>query len=330
MFELPHQLKLNLERELRGRGAAALARDAAALSSRYRQSGGGPAEPVAYAITRMPATFAATAAALAALAAGLSGPGPRTLLDAGAGTGAALWAAAAIWPEIEGATLIERSLPMVELGRRLAAGAGGAVATARWLTADLAGPWEVAPHDLVTAAYALGELTEGARAALVTRLWAQAQVALVIVEPGTPRGWAVIRAAREQLRAEGARIIAPCPHESHCPMPDDDWCHFAQRLARTRGHRAAKGAALGYEDEKYSYVAVARHGGDPAGARVLRRPVVRPGRIELTLCARDGLRQPVVTKADREAWRLARDLGWGSAVPPDTLEGQRDGPRDRE
>ncbi len=317
-MELPNQLRLALERELRGRDGAALAREAADLSSRYRQTGGGPADPAAYAIARMPATFAAVAAALGALAAALPDSAPRTLLDVGAGTGAALWAADATWPSLAAATLIEGSPPMIELGSRLAAKGGGAVGPARWIRADLLGPWEAEAHDLVTAAYVLGELPASARASLVARLWERAADALLLIEPGTPRGWATIRAAREQLRAAGAQIVAPCPHVGACPMPADpaeDWCHFAQRLARSRAHRAAKGAALGFEDEKYAFIAVSRRPGMLPGARILRHPTIRPGRIELALCATDGLRPMTVSRSERELWRLARDLAWGDSIP---------------
>lgn len=326
-MELPNELRLSLERELRSFDARLLSRSAAELSARYREQGAprgpldGPAA-AAYAAARMPATFAAAAAALGALAAGLPGFGPRSLLDVGAGTGAALWAAAEQWESLESATLIERDGAMAALGRRLAAGGRRAVPRAAWRAADLTGPWEAPPHDLVTAAYVLGELPEPARAAAVERLWASAAGALVLIEPGTPRGWAAIRAAREGLRALGAQIVAPCPHQGACPLSDDDWCHFAQRLSRTRAHRAAKGAALGYEDEKFSYIAVARQAGAPAGARVLRHPIVRPGRIELSLCIDAGLRRALITRAAGPAWRAARDLRWGDAVPADTLEEQ--------
>lgn len=321
-MDLPNHLRLAIERELRGRDGGALARAAADLSARYRRSGGGPVDPTAYAATRMPATFAAIAAACGATAAALPGFAPRSLLDAGAGTGAALWAADATWPSLAAATLIEAEPAMAALARRLAAHGGALAAASRWVVADLAGPWEAEPHDLVTAAYLLGELPEPARPALVARLWGRAAGALLLIEPGTPRGWATIRAAREQLRAAGAHLVAPCPHEAACPMPDDpgaDWCHFAQRLARTGFHRSAKGAELGYEDEKYSYLAVARAPGALPAARVLRYPVTRAGRVELALCARDGLRRATVTKGDRAAWRAARDLSWGDAAPPELI-----------
>lgn len=322
-MELPNQLRLMIERELRG-GGAALAREAAALSADYRAAGRAgtlsATTAMAYAATRMPATYAAASAALHALARGLPAFAPATQLDLGAGTGAALWAATSRWPELAAATLIEREPAMIALGQRLAASSAGVLSQAQWRQADLLGPWEAPQHDLVTATYMLGELPDQQRAALVARLWERAAGALVLVEPGTPRGWATIRAVREQLRAAGAMLVAPCPHQGPCPMPADDWCHFAQRIARTRAHRAAKGAALGYEDEKFSYVAAARVTPTPIAARVLRHPTVRPGHIQLALCADDGLRQVTVSRGSGSGWRLARDLRWGDTLPPGALE----------
>lgn len=325
-MELPNDLRLALERALRGVRPGEIAAAAADLSARYREGHGrGAAAPyvrdaagaAAYAATRMPATFAAVAAAARATAAALPDLAPRTLLDVGGGTGAALWAVAATWEDLAAATVLEREPAMLALGRQLAAAARHpALPRATWRETNLARPWQAEPHDLVSVAYVLGELDPAARADLVTRLWNLAGSALLIVEPGTPRGFAIVREARAQLIGLGAQIVAPCPHAGACPMAENDWCHFAQRVARTREQRRAKGAELGYEDEKYSYVAAARAPGQPIGGRVLRWPIVRPGRIELALCTPEGLRTETITRSDRR-WREARDLRWGDALAPE-------------
>ena len=36
----------------------------------------------------------------------------------------------------------------------------------------------------------------------------------------------------------------------------DDWCHFSQRLPRSRDHMLLKDASVPFEDERYSYVVV--------------------------------------------------------------------------
>jgi ribosomal protein RSM22 (predicted rRNA methylase) len=326
-MDLPNDLRLALERALREARPAALATAAAALSARYREGHGrgavelpyvhDAAGAAAYAAARMPATYAAIVAAARATAAALPELAPRSLLDVGGGTGSALWAAVGAWESLAAATVIEREPAMLALGHRLAAaGRHPALPRAAWQAADVTTPWQAEQHDLVSAAYVLGELDEGPRAALVERLWSLAGQALLIVEPGTPRGFAIVRAARARLITLGAQIVAPCPHQAECPMAGGDWCHFAQRVARTREQRKAKGAELGYEDEKYSYVAAARAPGLPIAGRILRHPLARPGRVELALCAPDGLRAETISRSDRR-WRQARDLRWGDALAPE-------------
>ncbi|HKX33439.1 MAG TPA: small ribosomal subunit Rsm22 family protein, partial [Blastocatellia bacterium] len=98
-----------------------------------------------------------------------------------------------------------------------------------------------------------------------------------------------------------------------CPMPADDWCHFSRRVERSSLHRRLKGAELGYEDEKFSYVAVTREPLPPAAARVLRHPLRHPGVVKLRLCAADGLTALTVSRKGKEAWRQARKIDWGDA-----------------
>jgi ribosomal protein RSM22 (predicted rRNA methylase) len=134
---------------------------------------------------------------------------------------------------------------------------------------------------------------------------------LVIVEPGTPDGFSRIRAARAELVAQGARVVAPCPHDADCPLAQDNWCHFSVRVARSRRQRQLKGGEAPYEDEKYSYVIVAATPPEVRHARILRHPKISPGRIELTLCGARGLAERTVVRSDGGAFRLARKIRWG-------------------
>jgi ribosomal protein RSM22 (predicted rRNA methylase) len=83
-------------------------------------------------------------------------------------------------------------------------------------------------------------------------------------------------------------------------------------VERTSLHRKLKGGDLGYEDEKYSYVAVSREPVELSGSRVLRHPRHNPGLIELELCTAAGPRHERVTKRTREQFRAARKAFWGS------------------
>ena len=168
------------------------------------------------------------------------------------------------------------------------------------------------PHDLVIAAYSLGELEPR----FTARLWEAARVALVIVEPGTPRGFALMRSVRAQLLAAGAHIVTPARQRRPAPMADPDWCHFAARVERSAIHRRAKGGDLGHEDEKFSYLAVAREAVELPDARIVRHPRQSPGLIEITLCRGTAIEGERVTRRDPGRFRAARKAQWGDAWNP--------------
>jgi ribosomal protein RSM22 (predicted rRNA methylase) len=296
--QLPAEIRRYINERASEVPFAELKRAAAAMSDAYRAGRSLSASPVAYLVTRMPATYAATYSALSELPPGL--PKIDAVLDVGAGTGAAALAASELFPEAK-ATLIERDAALLKEARAL-------LPAAEFISGDAARIERLPQRDLVIAAYSAGEIG----AAVVSRLWRAARIALVIVEPGTPKGFEFIRAARTELIAAGAHIAAPCPGAAPCPMADGDWCHFAARVERTSLHRRLKGADLGYEDEKFSYVAFAREPVEPAAARIIRRPQHYAGWIELRTCAECGLETIRASKRDRDAFREARHATWGA------------------
>lgn len=321
-MDLPDDLSTALDDELDGAGIRRLAHAVKDLSGRYRRADRG--EPLlrtaddatAYAAFRLPATFGAVAATLAQCRARLDGFEPHSMLDVGAGLGTAAWAAAAAWPSIESVTLVERDAHMIGLGQRLCAQAGSeALRRARWVRADIAAGLPDGSYDLAVAAYSLGELGPEAFARALRSLWERTAGLLVVVEPGTPAGFARIRRARDWAIEAGAHVVAPCPHATACPMAEGDWCHFAARVARSRRHREAKGGELAYEDEKFSFISVARQAGTAIHGRIVRHPQTRPGHIRLTVCSPDGLTESVVTRSQKQRFRAARDLKWGADLP---------------
>ena len=299
-MQLPPPVRRAIEERADAVGFPALKAAAAALSNVYREGKpariSGEANIAAYLVTRMPATYAAAHAVLAEL----RGMPIASVLDAGAGTGAAALAAREHFPDARDITLIERDPTLAEVALEWLPGAHP-------IHADLSRMTALPPHDLVIAAYSLGELA----APMAVRLWEAARVALVVIEPGTTRGAALIRGVREELLAAGAHMIAPCPAEMPCPMTAPDWCHFAARVERSSLHRRIKEGALGYEDEKYSYVALSREPVTPAAARVLRRPQHHPGLIQLQLCTPAGIEPRRIARRDRDAFRSARRSEWG-------------------
>jgi len=303
-----------------GMEIARLERDAKTISENYRlRTGEGrrlltrEGEAAAYAAARMPATYAAAREALAAALAA-SGLEIRTLLDCGAGTGAASWAAAGLM-EIEKVTCLEREDAMRAVGERLMRAGECALAQAAWNSWDLTAPQALPQADCVVEGYMLGELAEGMRIPAAVRLFDAAKRMLVLIEPGTPQGFANLRAVREALAAKGAYIAAPCPQEcAACPMQGEDWCHFTVRVQRSRLHKALKGGDAPYEDEKFAYLALTKEPPKAAcAARVLRHPLIAPGRITLTVCEGGEKKTRIVTKKD-PLWKRARKIGAGDAL----------------
>ncbi|MGW3207914.1 small ribosomal subunit Rsm22 family protein [Streptomyces sp. NPDC001135] len=275
------------------------------------------ADVAAYAAYRMPATFEAVRSALEAFARAVPDWTPGSHTDVGGGTGAATWAVTATWPGERGVTVLDWAEPALALGREIAA-ANPALRGARWQRARIGADLTLQDTDLVTVSYVLNELAEPDRAALVDVAAAAAR-AVVIVEAGTPAGYARVIEARDRLIHAGLHVVAPCPHSAACPIePGRDWCHFSARVSRSSLHRQVKGGTLPYEDEKFSYVVATRLPAGPAPARVIRRPQIRKGQVLLDLCeADDQLRRTTVTKRHGTLYKAARDAEWGDAWPPE-------------
>ncbi|MEU9389755.1 small ribosomal subunit Rsm22 family protein [Streptomyces sp. NPDC048324] len=274
------------------------------------------ADVAAYAAYRMPATFEAVRSALAAFAAAVPDWVPGSQVDVGGGTGAATWAVTDVWPGAREVTVLDWAEPALALGKELAA-AHPDLRDARWQRSRIGAALTLESTDLVTVSYVLNELTEADRAALVDAA-ASAARAVVIVEAGTPAGYARVIEARDRLIGAGFRIAAPCPHSAACPIvPGQDWCHFSARVSRSSLHRKVKGGSLPYEDEKFSYVAAARFPVAPAPSRVVRRPQIRKGQVLLDLCeTEERLSRTTVTKRHGDLYRAARDADWGDSWPP--------------
>ncbi len=317
-------LRQVVDRLLDGVSFAELRRSSERLSAAYREGRPGGAlrmttrhDRLAYVAARLPSTFEATRAVFGELCRRAPGLRVESLLELGAGPAPGLWAAGLHFSELSRATHVERDGDMAEVGRLLLeAGRFGASVESTWCVHDVERTRELGEHDLVLAGYVLGELSESARESLVDAAWDVAVVALVIVEPGTPAGAARVQRARARLVDRGAEVAAPCPHAGACPLAADDWCHFGARVNRSSLQRRLKGGSLGYEDEKFSYVAVTRGNADPCAARVLRRPRREPRRVALRLCTADGLREELVTRREGERYRAVRKTGWGDGWEP--------------
>ena len=349
------ELRYAIDSFLSGPELRAAINRAPELSRRYREERSRHKRPfaasredaLAYALTRMPATYGAVCEALKQTLRTLrtlralrtpqfsqtdnAFPELKTLLDVGAGTGAASWAARGLL-DLENIICLERGRDMADTGKALSQYAPGALKNARWVLADITETaLEPLTADIVIAAYTLNEISEPRREEAALKLWRAAREMLLIVEPGTPDCFRQLKDIRLTLQNEGAYIAAPCPlaaGKSPCPLPGNDWCHFSARVERSKAHKQAKNGGAPYEDEKFCYLALLKNpphedvytetGGAYAGARyyarVLRHPIKHKGHIRLSLCADGGISEQTITRGSGEAYSEAKKASWGDAV----------------
>lgn len=250
-------------------------------------------EKLCYAICRMPATYAVISHLLTPLSF-------HTLLDVGAGPGTASWAVS----ENIDVTAIEHDEEFIALGKLL-----GSRAT--WNHRDFRTFSPSTLFDLVLFSYSLGEVLHFD----LTPFFNCCAQTLVIIEPGTPKGWQTILQAREQCLKLGGYIHAPCSHALTCPLQPPDWCHFGIRLDRSPLHRLLKEGSLSFEEEKFSYLIVGKSPVSPP-MRILRPPQKRSGHVHLKLCTPHGVQHPIISKRSQEEYHLARHAHWGNPWPP--------------
>ena len=317
--DLPAELKAALDGRLRGFSRTDAATRAASISKTYRDSGGSGAirtetDALAYALARMPATYAAVIASLNALCEIRPDFAPASLLDIGAGPGTATWAAAEAFPSLQGFALLDTNDALRALALNLFSDSFRLRNTSYERGEARSALAKADTADLVIASYMIGEIGPAEQKALTDLMWQKTGDTLLVVEPGTPAGYARIIALRERLIAVGAHVAAPCPHDDKCPLAAPDWCHFTQRLQRSRAHKQVKGAELPFEDEKFAYVALTRTPMTKRPSRVLAQPEVSKVEISAKLCTPDGLAWTRVPRRAKADYASARRLRWGDAV----------------
>ena len=141
-------------------------------------------------MNRTKKTFAAAAAVFARIKQVTPDFAPASLSDIGAGPGTAAWAALEAWTSLSAINMLEPNAHFRALARNL-------MPQARILADDLGA--EKTGADLVVAAYVLAEQPDRIAGAIAADLWKISGKMLVLIEPGTPQGFARIRAARAAL-----------------------------------------------------------------------------------------------------------------------------------
>lgn len=206
-------------------------------------------------------------------------------MDVGGGTGAATWAVNATWAGARPVTVLDWAEPALALGREIAA-ANPELKSAEWHRSRIGSALTIESTDLVTVSYVLGELTDADRASVVTAAATAAQ-AVVIIEPGTPDGYARVIEARERLIAAGFHVAAPArtarparssPARTGATSPPGS--RAPPCTVRSREAPALRGREVQLR-RRHPLPA------DPGPSRVVRKPQIRKGQVLLDLCGPD-------------------------------------------
>lgn len=320
--QFPHALRAVIEEAAFKGGRNAVVSGAAQdVSGRYRRLGGDIGnsqlqlqtidEALGYMVARLPATYAANARVFEEVRSLMPDFVPSTVLDVGAGPGTAGLAACSFWG-FGRLTLVEPNRYLREVGQKFLCPEIDAEIfwEEKFWGSGLSGI-----HDLVVASYVLNEIEADKRKDIVMSLWDACSGVLVIVEAGTPLGFSVIEEVRQFAReTDGCFIVGPCPQSGECPLSfvDGRWCHFSVRVERSKQHKAMKsGATLGYEDEKFSWVALSRSEikrpdyrliGSAAGTKVR----------SLQVCDSQGTARTLEIAKSSDLYKRVKKLDWGN------------------
>lgn len=244
---------------------------------------------------------------------------PKSMLDVGSGPGTALFAACSVWEGLNRLVAIERQATLISIARALVYQFQKA--------GELPIPfdnlsWECAPvdscvskeqADLSVASYMLGELSESDVFACIDSIWSRTKRCFVIVEPGTMKGFARLKRVRKHLIDRGAHIVAPCGGNWGC---QGEWCHFSDRVTRTRLHQSIKEATLAYEDEHYCYLVASKEAVPFAGARIVGRVRSNKFQTVVPVCSEGGALCNVTygKRTQAREYKEAKRWHWGGRV----------------
>ncbi|MBO5143255.1 MAG: hypothetical protein J6C46_09785 [Clostridia bacterium] len=302
-------------------------------------------EAIVYSIARMPATYSAVYSAFNQVIKTLEYqkcpyteknektkdlPDITTLLDVGAGTGAASLAISEKLRELdidlENITCLERENVMINLGKTLFSESEiNTIKNASWIQFDINqtidNSIDSLKSDVVVTSYMLNEFDKEKVLTIVDKLWNMTRKILIIVEPGTPKDHERIINIKNHLVQNGAKVIAPCTCQIGCPLPEDDWCNYTCRVERTKLQKDVKSGEVPYEDEKFTYLAVMKESGfeekidsNKKMARIIRHPIIRSNLVEVKMCSDGQVVNKIYTKKDKDVYKSVKKAKVGDII----------------
>lgn len=318
-MKIPELLEFAIENEITKIKITELKELAQNLSNRYmNEKRKGQAllskekEALAYSIMRLPATFSAVTVALKNVLNIIKDCKIETVLDIGAGTGSATWAINELINPEE-ITCLEREYAMRTIGQTLMK-YNKNMNKVNWIDADVTNLKSIKGADLIVASYMINELKEEERKKVIQNLLNLESKIILVIEPGTPAGFKNIKEIQKIALENERYIVAPCTNQNICQLPENDWCHATVRVERNKIHKILKSAEAPYEDEKFSYIAISKEKFGTAESRILRHPIIENGKIILKLCTNGSIEETVITKKDKEMFKIAKKKKCGDSI----------------
>ena len=316
---LPQDLREALEEQLnKNIKLENIEKNAKEISKRYRaNSNNGQRlltksdEAIAYSLSRMPATYGAVFNTLNKIIENNKFE-IKNVLDVGAGTGAATWAAYEILGN-KNFLCLEREKVMIKQGKELMKNSSD-LKYVKWQELDIIKDEIPFKADLIMVSYMINELQKNDLEKIISKLWNATNKILLIIEPGTPKGFSNIKYIRAKLIKQGGHIIAPCPHENKCEIDENDWCQFTCRIQRSKTHKKLKDGQAPYEDEKFSYIGFSKDIVKQPANRILRHPVINKGYMEFKICTKEGIKNVKISRKNGVIYKYARKQGAGDIL----------------
>ncbi len=87
---------------------------------------------------------------------------------------------------------------------------------------------------------------------------------------------------------------------------ESDWCHFVERLDRSRIQKHLIKGVLGYEDEKYSYLLMSKYPIHSDGKRIISRPNITKYSVSFDVCSEKNGHIVVKKRENKNKYQIAK------------------------
>lgn len=281
-----------------------------------------PADAIAYLSLRFPATYAQIFSALLQISERVPNWQPKTILDIGCGPGTGIWAAKELWPSLQTAMGIDRDTYFLSLAEEIHYGAKLDI-DVKWVhqtIEDWTTSSETNTYDLIIVSSVVNELTKGVKEQLLGTLSHRSRGIVVVLEPGTPRGFQVIQSVAEYISTKSP-LVAPYIKNTFVSS-DEYWIHFPQRFLRPEFQRRIRQSmrdsdlmASDWEETKFSYVA---WGNVPIEKTFWGQSIgdvqKYHGYLIIPVLTADGIVKARVMKRNKGIYAAAKNIRWGELI----------------